>query len=281
GAKVIGEGANLGVTQRGRIEYGLLGGRCNSDAIDNSAGVNCSDVEVNIKIALAAAMRRKKLTRVARNALLLDMTEDVASLVLANNYEQTLALSMSRRRALADFAYQRRFISGLEARGLLDRKVELLPDETALSEREAKGQPLTRAELGVLLAYAKLTLFADLAKGGLPDDPYLEHELTGYFPQRMAQEFKPEISGHRLRREVIATRIANDMINRGGPAFVSRLKDLTGETEEAIGKTFLLVREGYDLDRLYSAVDALDNRIDGAAQLGLYAIVAQLLETVT
>ncbi len=182
GAKVIGEGANLGVTQRGRIEYGLLGGRCNSDAIDNSAGVNCSDVEVNIKIALAAAMRKKKLTRPARNALLVDMTDNVASLVLANNYQQTLALSMSQKRGLSALAYQRRFISGLEARGLLDRKVELLPDEAAMAEREAKGQPLTRAELGVLLAYAKLTLFDDLVAGGLPDEAYLEHELHGLFP---------------------------------------------------------------------------------------------------
>jgi glutamate dehydrogenase len=281
GAKVIGEGANLGVTQRGRVEYGLLGGRCNSDAIDNSAGVNSSDMEVNIKIALAAAMRKKKLTRAARNTLLVDMTEDVASLVLANNYQQTLALSMSERRGLADLAYQRRFISGLEARGLLDRKVELLPDDSTLSERDAKGQPLTRAELGVLLAYAKLTLFDDLVKGGLPDDPYLEHELMGYFPHRMAKEFPAEISAHRLRREIIATRLANDMINRGGPAFVGRLKDLTGPTEEAVGRAFVLVREGSDLDRLYAGIDALDNKIDGAAQLGLYEIVAHLLETVT
>ncbi|MGN6466149.1 MAG: NAD-glutamate dehydrogenase [Rhizobiaceae bacterium] len=281
GARVIGEGANLGVTQRGRIEYGLLGGRCNSDAIDNSAGVNSSDMEVNIKIALAAAMRKKKLTRAARNTLLVDMTEDVAALVLSNNYQQTLALSLSERRGLADLAYQRRFISGLEARGLLDRKVELLPDDATLSEREAKGQPLTRAELGVLLAYAKLTLFDDLVKGGLPDDPYLERDLMGYFPHRMASEFKPEISAHRLRREIVATRLANDMINRGGPAFVSRLKDLTGETEEEIGKAFVLVREGYDLNRLYAEIDALDNRVDGSAQLGFYAIVTHLLETVT
>ncbi|MBN9076359.1 MAG: NAD-glutamate dehydrogenase [Rhizobiales bacterium 65-79] len=280
-ASVIGEGANLGVTQRGRIEYGLLGGRCNSDAIDNSAGVNSSDMEVNIKIALAAAMRRKKLTRVARNVLLVEMTEDVASHVLANNYQQTLALSMSQRRGLADLAYQRRFISGLEARGLLDRKVELLPDDSALSEREAKGQPLTRAELGVLLAYAKLTLFDDLVKGSLPDDPYLEHELTAYFPHRMAKEFPAEISAHRLRREIIATRLANDIINRGGPAFVTRLKDLTGQTDEAVGKAFVLVQEGYDLNRLYAEIDALDNKVDGAAQLGFYAIVAHLLETVT
>jgi glutamate dehydrogenase len=169
----------------------------------------------------------------------------------------------------------------LEARGLLDRKVELLPDETAFAEREAKGQPLTRAELGVLLAYAKLTLFDDLVKGGLPDDPYLEHELMGYFPHRMAQEFASEISSHRLRREIIATRLANDIINRGGPAFVSRLKDLTGETDEAVGRAFLLVREGYDLNRLYAEIDALDNRIDGGAQLKLYSIAAHLLEQVT
>src|SRR5690606_13753876 len=134
--KVVGEGANLGMTQRARIEYGLAGGRCNSDAIDNSAGVNSSDVEVNIKIALAAAMRKGALARPARDRLLSDMTEEVAALVLANNYQQTLALSLARRRGLADLAHQERFMQALEARGLLDRAVEVLPSTPAVAERE-------------------------------------------------------------------------------------------------------------------------------------------------
>jgi glutamate dehydrogenase len=161
-AKVIGEGANLGATQRARIEFGLKGGACNSDAIDNSGGVNSSDVEVNIKIALAAAMRKGSLTRPARNKLLAEMTDEVGHLVLANNYQQTLALSLVRKRGLADLPYQARFMTALESRGLLDRAVEALPNPLALAEREARGEPLTRAEIGVLLAYAKIVLVTDI-----------------------------------------------------------------------------------------------------------------------
>ncbi|HVW55656.1 MAG TPA: NAD-glutamate dehydrogenase [Rhizobiaceae bacterium] len=277
-AKVVGEGANLGVTQRARIEYGLLGGRCNSDAIDNSGGVNCSDVEVNIKIGLAAAMRAKKLSRENRNALLVDMTDNVAALVLANNYQQTLALSMAERRGIADLAVQRRFMHGLEERHLLNRKVEFLPDEKALRERETKNEPLTRAELGVLLAYGKLALFQDFVASGLPDDPYLEEDLFRYFPRRMAEEFAPEIAGHRLRREIIATELVNDLVNRGGPAFVARLQDLTGQTAAAVGAAFVIVRDGFELNRHYAGIDALDAKIDGHVQLDLYAEVWRLLQ---
>jgi glutamate dehydrogenase len=277
-AKVIGEGANLGVTQRARIEYGLAGGRNNSDAIDNSGGVNCSDVEVNIKIGLAAAMRAKKLSREDRNALLGAMTDNVATLVLANNYQQTLALSMAERRGIADLAVQRRFMHGLEERRLLDRKVEFLPDEKALRERETKNEPLTRAELGVLLAYGKLSLFQDFVASGLPDDPYLEEDLFRYFPGRMAKEFAPEIIGHRLRREIIATELVNDLVNRGGPAFVARLQDLTGQTAAAVGGAFVAVRDGFELNRLYAGIDALDAKIDGRVQLDFYAEVWRLLQ---
>jgi glutamate dehydrogenase len=176
-AKVIGEGANLGVTQRARIEFGLIGGACNSDAIDNSGGVNSSDVEVNIKIALAGAMRKGMLTRPSRNALLAEMTGEVAGLVLANNYQQTLAISLVAKRGLADLPHQARFISALEQRGLLDRAVEQLPSPAALAERDARGEPLTRAEIGVLLAYAKIVLFSDIVGSSLPDDPHFERDL--------------------------------------------------------------------------------------------------------
>ncbi|MBL9036100.1 MAG: NAD-glutamate dehydrogenase, partial [Rhodospirillaceae bacterium] len=188
-AKVIGEGANLGITQRGRIEYGLAGGRCNSDAIDNSGGVNSSDVEVNIKIALATAMRSGSLTRPARNKLLASMTDEVAGLVLANNYHQTLAISLAQLRGTAEIPHQQRFMAGLEARRLLDRKVELLPSDVALAERAARNEPLTRAEIGVLLAYAKMVLLDDLVASPLPDDPYLERDLLDYFPDRMAKKY--------------------------------------------------------------------------------------------
>ncbi|TRC72194.1 NAD-glutamate dehydrogenase [Mesorhizobium sp. WSM4310] len=276
-AKVIGEGANLGVTQRARIEFGMNGGRCNSDAIDNSGGVNCSDVEVNIKIALASAMRKGSLTRPARNKLLAEMTGEVGGLVLSNNYQQTLALSIARKRGLADIAHQARFMSALEARGLLDRAVETLPSPAALAEREARGEPLTRAELGVLLAYAKIVLFSDIVASDVPDDAHFDRDLMGYFPDRMAKKYAAEIHGHRLRREIIARVVANDLVNRGGPSFVNRLQEATGRTAADVVRTFAVVRDGFALPALYSEIDALDNQIDGQVQLDLYQMVSRLI----
>lgn len=276
-AKVIGEGANLGVTQRARIEFGMNGGRCNSDAIDNSGGVNCSDVEVNIKIALASAMRKGSLTRPARNKLLAEMTEEVGGLVLSNNYQQTLALSIARKRGLADIAHQSRFMTALEARGLLDRVVETLPSPAALAEREARGEPLTRAELGVLLAYAKIVLFSDIVASDVPDDAHFDRDLMGYFPDRMAKKYASEIHGHRLRREIIARVVANDLVNRGGPSFVNRLQEATGRTAADVVRTFAVVRDGFALPALYREIDALDNQVDGQVQLDLYQMLSRLI----
>jgi glutamate dehydrogenase len=280
-AKVVGEGANLGMTQRGRIEYCLAGGRDNSDAIDNSAGVNSSDLEVNIKIGLAAAMRAGTLTRGARDRLLAAMTDEVAALVLENNYEQTLALSLARRRGLADIAHQERFMQALESRGLLDRAVEALPGSAAMAERQARGEPLTRPELGVLLAYAKLTLFDDIVATPLTDDPHFEAELFAYFPAKMAKKYREEIRGHRLRREIVATRLGNDALNRGGPSFIARMQDLTGRTAADAVAAYAVVRDGFELPALYAEIDALDNRIDGETQLELYQSVGRLIHTVT
>jgi glutamate dehydrogenase len=281
GARVVGEGANLGLTQKARIEYGLHGGRCNSDAIDNSGGVNSSDVEVNIKIALAAAMRADKLDRTARNKLLAAMTDEVAALVLANNYQQTLALSLASKRGVADMGQQARLMASLEARGLLDREVEDLPGPEALAERQTLGEALTRAELGVLLAYAKIVLFGDLLEGPVPDDPHFDADLVGYFPDRMAKKYDPEIRGHRLRREIVATELCNDTINRGGPTFISRLQDLTGRGAHEVVAAFAVVRDGFELPEVYSAIDALDTKIDGDAQLGLYQQVGRLVHAAT
>ena len=276
-AKVVGEGANLGFTQKARIEYGLNGGRCNSDAIDNSAGVNSSDVEVNIKIALAAAMRADKLERPARNRLLAAMTDEVASLVLANNYQQTLALSLAARRGVSDIGQQARLMASLESRGLLDREVEDLPGAEALAERQSVGEPLTRAELGVLLAYAKIVLFDDILASSVPDDPHFDADLVGYFPGRMAKKYEGEIRTHRLRREIIATELGNDTVNRGGPTFISRLQDLTGRTAPEVVAAFAVVRDGFELPDIYRAIDMLDTKIDGDAQLSLYQQVGRLV----
>ena len=275
--KVIGEGANLGVTQRGRIEAALRGIRLNSDAIDNSAGVNTSDVEVNLKIALSLPMRDGRLARADRNALLADMTEDVAARVLRNNYQQTLALSLASRRGLDDLGFQQRLMQTLERQGLLDRAVEALPDDAEIVERRRRGQPLTRPELAVLLAYAKLALQEELIKSGVPDDPYLGRELGRYFPPAIADRFPDAIEQHRLRRDIIATQLANSMINRGGPSLVVRLTEETGASVDRIAAAFAAVRDSFELTALNTAIEELDTRLVGAVQLGLFATVQDLL----
>jgi len=275
--KVIGEGANLGLTHKARIEFNHNGGRCNSDAIDNSAGVNSSDVEVNIKIALGAAERAGSLTRKRRNTLLSAMTDSVAELVLRNNYQQTLALSLCQRRGMEDFGYQRRMMQQLESAGLLDRFVEDLPDDVALLEREAASQPLVRAELGVLLAYAKITLFDELLDSDVPDDPYLNDELVTYFPPKMQKPYAKEIAGHRLRREIIATVVANSLVNRGGPTILTRISDQTGADSAEIARAFVAVRAAYGLRDLWTRINALDTKIKGDTQLALYAAIEDLI----
>ncbi len=275
--KVIGEGANLGITQKARIEFNTLGGRCNSDAIDNSAGVNSSDVEVNIKIALSMAMKTGRLTLKKRNTLLVAMTEEVAGLVLRNNYLQTLAVSLAQRQGMADFGYQWRFMQQLEARGKLDRDVEDLPDEISMAEHEAAGQPLVRAEIGVLLAYAKIVLLDDLVDSDVPDLDYLHDELMRYFPSKMRKTYLREIDDHRLRREIIATVLANSMINRGGPTYLTRAGDRTGATPDQIARAYVVVRDGFSLQQLNGEIDALDTRISGTLQLELYQSVQDLV----
>ncbi|HXX50434.1 MAG TPA: NAD-glutamate dehydrogenase [Xanthobacteraceae bacterium] len=275
--KVIGEGANLGMTQRGRIEAALHGVRLNSDAIDNSAGVNTSDMEVNIKIALSIPLRDARLTMAGRNALLAQMTNDVAGLVLRNNYLQTLALSLAERRGMEDFGFLQRLMQTLERRGQLDRAVEYLPDDMQLAERRRHLQAFTRPELSVLLAYAKLSLHDELLESALPDDPYLARELGRYFPQPIGERYPDALEHHRLRREIIATQLANSMINRGGPSLIVRIADQTGASAPAIARAFAAARDSYDLTALNGAIDGLDNKVSGKLQLDLYAEIQDLL----
>jgi glutamate dehydrogenase len=275
--KVIGEGANLGMTQRGRIEAALRGIRLNTDAIDNSAGVNTSDMEVNIKIALSIPLRDGRLAMEARNALLFSMTDEVAGLVLRNNYLQPLAISLAARRGMEDSGFLQRLIQTLEARGLLDRAVEYLADDVQLAERRRRQQPFTRPELAVLLAYAKLSLYDDLLESAVPDDRYLGREIARYFPEPVGARFPDALEHHRLRREIIATQLANSMINRGGPSLMVRISDQTGAAPAAIASAFAAVRDSYGMTALNAAIDELDNRIPGEAQLALYAAVQDLL----
>jgi glutamate dehydrogenase len=275
--KVIGEGANLGMTQRGRIEAAFGGVRLNTDAIDNSAGVNTSDVEVNIKIAFSLPVRDGRLKLPARNELLGKMTDEVAALVLRNNYLQTLALSLAERRGLEDTGFQQRLIQILEQRGVLERAVEFLPDDIAIADRIKRSQPFTRPELAVLLAYAKLSLYAELLESPVPDDPYLGRELYRYFPKELSQAFPDALEKHRLRREIIATQLANSMINRGGPSLVVRIADQTGATSAAIASAFAAVRNSFDMPALNDEINALDNKVPGKLQLELYEAVQNLL----
>ncbi|GJD95677.1 NAD-glutamate dehydrogenase [Methylobacterium iners] len=276
-AKVVGEGANLGLTQRGRIEAARGGVRLNTDAIDNSAGVNTSDVEVNIKITLMTPEQDGRLDAPGRNALLVSMTDAVAALVLRNNQLQTLALSLALRRGATETGFAMRTMQALEAEGRLDRAVEYLPDDATLSERLRKGEGLTRPEYAVLLAYAKLALYDAVLASPVPDDPYFDRELQRYFPAALRERFPDAVRGHRLRREIVATALSNIIVNRGGPSLVTRLVDETGADAATIAKAYAVTRDAFGLMELNLAIDTLDGRIPGQAQLGLYAEVQDLL----
>ncbi|KQP28248.1 NAD-glutamate dehydrogenase [Methylobacterium sp. Leaf102] len=275
--RVVGEGANLGLTQRGRIEAARGGIRLNTDAIDNSAGVNTSDVEVNIKIALMVPERDGRLDAAARNALLVGMTDEVAALVLRNNELQTLALSLALRRGVGETGFAVRTLQALEAEGRLDRAVEFLPDDAAIAERMRRGEGLTRPEYAVVLAYAKLSLYDAILASPVPNDPYFDRELQRYFPQALRRQFPDAVKGHRLRREIIATALSNIIVNRGGPSLVTRLIDETGADAATIAKAYAVTRDAFGLMELNLAIDKLAGAVPGQAQLDLYADVQDLL----
>ncbi len=276
-AKVVGEGANLGVTQLGRIEYARQGGRINTDFIDNSAGVNSSDQEVNIKIALGPAVASGRLDPTARRELLAAMTEDVAAACLANNYQQSLALSLAERNAVRDITYLARLMRTLESRGLLDRKLEALPSRQEMAQKQAAGAGLMRPKLAVLLSLAKIALSEDLSSTALPDDPVCEPLLTNYFPAALRQQFHADIKAHRLRREIIVTGLTNAMLNRGGPAMAVRLADESGRGPQDVAAAFITVTAIFHLPNLWHGVDQLDGRMPGMAQLELYARIQDFL----
>jgi len=197
--------------------------------------------------------------------------------VLRNNYLQTLALSLAERSGMEDLPSRQRLMQTLESRGLLDRAVEFLPDDVEIAERRRRMQALTRPELAVLLAYAKLTLYSDMLETQVPDDPYLGKELIRYFPEELSKRFPEELQHHRLRREIIATYLTNSIINRGGPSFIARMTDETGAPVDKIAKAFAAVRDSYNMGELNGDIDALDNKISGKLQLDLYGAVKSLL----
>jgi glutamate dehydrogenase len=272
--RVVGEGGNLGLTQRGRIEYALTGGRVNTDAIDNSAGVDTSDHEVNLKIALNSV----DLDADARAELLASMTDEVADQVLTDNYAQnaTLAAETSSARSLLDA--HTRFMRALERSGRLDRAVEALPDGRALSERRRDGQALTSPELSVLLAYAKLEADAAVLHSTLPDDPALARLLTEYVPPQLRDRFPEAVEQHPLRREIIATALVNRAVNVAGVTGLFRLAEETGAPLVAVVRAHAVARAVFDVDRFWDAARPLDNRVPAAVQVQLRTEATRLAE---
>jgi len=280
-AKVVGEGGNLGLTQCGRIEYALAGGRINTDAIDNSAGVDTSDHEVNIKILLDAAVAAGALAREQRNNLLGEMTDEVADLVLRDNYDQNIALGSARMQAHAMLPVHRRLLHDLEKRGLLDRALEFLPDDGVIDERAAAGIGLTSPELSVVFAYVKIVLEDELTHTDLPHDPWLVDVLAAYFPTPLRVKFRERMSGHPLRGEIITTQIVNDMVNRGGTTYVFRAMEETGVAAVDVARAYLVAREVFGLGDFWSAIEALDTVVPTQTQTKLYLESRRLLDRAT
>jgi glutamate dehydrogenase len=280
-AKVVGEGGNLGLTQLGRIEYARAGGLINTDAIDNSAGVDTSDHEVNIKILLDQAVRDEALAADDRNPLLASMTDAVAHLVLRDNYEQNVLLGNARVQAPAMLSVHGRFISTLEARGELDRELEFLPAKAEIAQRESAGQGLTSSELAVLAAYSKITLTATVLDSDLPDDPWFAAALRGYFPDLLVQKLGDRLANHPLRREIVTTWVSNDLVNRGGMTFVFRLQEETGATHVEAVRGYTVVREVFRLGDFWDAIEALDNQLPTSVQSMLYLEGRRLLDRST
>lgn len=275
--KAIGEGANLGITQAGRIQFALNGGRINADFIDNSAGVDCSDNEVNIKIALAAAKRNGDLTEQRRVNLLEKMTEEVADIVLDDNRLQALALSIAERGGASATGSYVRLVEALEERGYLDRRTEGIADGASLVRRANDGQGLMRPELAVLLSSSKLVLQDAIENSPLPEDPALERELFAAFPEPMRKKFKGEIANHRLRRELIATKLANRMINRMGVSHPFELVEEEGVTLAQVASGFVAADRLFDLPGLFDRIERTP--MDEQARLQLFDRVAWALRT--
>jgi glutamate dehydrogenase len=268
-AKVVGEGGNLGMTQLGRVEYGLNGGASNTDFIDNAGGVDCSDHEVNIKILLNEIVAAGDMTGKQRNKLLAEMTDAVGSLVLANNYKQTQALSLAQRRARGSMGEYKRLIAALEAAGKLDRAMEFLPTDEQLAERVANGHGLTRPELSVLISYSKIDLKESLLTSLVPDDDYLAREMEIAFPPLLAKKFGEAMRRHRLKREIVSNQIANDLVNHMGITFVQRLKESTGMSAANVAGAYVIVRDVFRLPYWWAQIEALDYKVPADLQLQL------------
>ncbi len=280
-ASVIGEGANLGTTQRGRVEFARLGGFTNTDFIDNSAGVDASDHEVNIKIVLDDVVADGDMTEKQRNQLLSDMTDQVARLVLNDNYLQSQAISLATTQASDLLDQQWRMMRTLERSGRLDRTIEFLPDDEEIAERKAARVGLTRPEYAVLFSYAKLSLYDEILPTDLPDDPYLVRDLARYFPEQLQERFPEQLARHRLRREIVATYITNSLVNRVGATFVHALQAQTGRRVADIARAYIVARDAFRLRPEWRAIEALDSRVAAKVQAEMALELERLVERST
>ncbi|WP_415936122.1 NAD-glutamate dehydrogenase [Streptomyces sp. 039-1] len=276
--KVVGEGGNLGLTQLGRIEFAQTGGKINTDAIDNSAGVDTSDHEVNIKILLNAVVANGDLTVKQRNKLLAEMTDEVGALVLRNNYAQNTAIANALAQSPSMLHAQQRFMRHLVREGHLDRALEFLPSERQIRERLTAGQGLTGPETAVLLAYTKITVSTDLLATSLPDDPYLQSLLHAYFPTALRDRFREQIEGHALSREIVTTVLVNDTVNTGGTSFLHRLREETGASLEEIVRAQTAARAIFNSSAVWDAVEALDNVVAADVQTRIRLHSRRLVE---
>ncbi len=279
--RVVGEGGNLGLSQRGRVEYATHGGKLNTDFVDNSGGVDCSDHEVNIKILLNNLPKRAGLTLEKRNKLLVDMTDEVAQLVLRDNYLQSQALSVLETRAVSDMLEHAHSIRSLELAGALDRGLEFLPSAEEITERHKAGRGLTRPELSILLAYSKMALYSRLIDSDVPEDSYLAHELERYFPRLIQQRLGKYLHQHRLRREIIATATTNSMVNRMGPTFARRVQEDTGTGAATVVRAYAIARESYEMRATWSQIEALDTKIKASTQYEMMYETTRLLRFCT
>lgn len=280
-ARMVGEGGNLGCTQLGRIEFAKNGGRINADFIDNVGGVDCSDNEVNIKILLTTLVDKGELTMAHRNQLLFEMTEDVANQVLTNAYRQSQTISVTEYSGAAALKEQQHFIQWLERQGKLDRQLEYLPNDDELTERMAADRGLTRPELAILVAYAKMTLKETLNISEVTDNDFIAQLLPLSMPQSLVEQFGEALMDHPLRGEIIATRLANIMVNDMGFNFAMRLQDETGASIGDIAHSFMIAREVFGMDDLLRDIEALDNQAPAAVQLALFTQVRRTVRRAT
>jgi len=275
--KVVGEGGNLGFTQLGRIEYARAGGRLNTDAIDNSGGVNCSDNEVNIKILLNEAIENGELTEKQRNILLAEMQDEVAELVLNNNRRQTEAISIAVSQAADNIEMHSRLIQEMVKSGNIDRVLEFLPDKEELAIRKAANQGLTRPEIAVLMAYCKTLLKKAFLASELSEDPYFNRELERAFPTPLRVRFKQYMQTHRLKREIIATQVSNAVINEMGITFIGRLQDETGGLPPDIIRAYTVAREVFEAEAIHEKVNALNGKVESSIQLKMLQELNRLI----